>query len=111
MANAINAISLVFAFVRETPKTFVFGEVDAKGNVLETADAISGSIYLKKSAVGGKAPKKLRVTIEAEGVTAAKPAKASPAKAETKTATPAKADAKKATVVVKGGKKPTAKAA
>ena len=58
-------ISLTFVHGRETKNTHVFNEVDAKGNVLEVADAVVGAIYLKKSAIGETAPESISVTITA----------------------------------------------
>jgi len=60
---ASKEISLTFVHGRETKNTHVFNEVDAKGNVLEVADAVVGAIYVKKSAIGDAAPESITVNI------------------------------------------------
>jgi hypothetical protein len=59
-------VELSFEMIRETKNALVYGELDDKGNMLETAEAKVGTIYLKKSVTGDKFPKTLHVTIEAE---------------------------------------------
>lgn len=74
-------VELAFEMTRETKNAVVYGELDDKGNLLETVDAKVGTIYLKKSITGENFPKTLRVTIEAEVKASKKPVKASvPAK-------------------------------
>lgn len=48
-------ISVNFTRTRETKNAFVFSEVDDSGNVLETADAIVGTVYIKKAKISADA--------------------------------------------------------
>jgi hypothetical protein len=77
-------IQVKFVQTRETKNAIVFSEIDEAGNVLEIADAIVGSFYLKKSAIDGKAPDAVEITVKSVKVaskaktskTAEKPVKA-----------------------------------
>jgi hypothetical protein len=52
-------MELEFSREKETPGTWRYQEVEVKGR-----EPAVGSLYLKKSAVGGDPPTRLRVTIE-----------------------------------------------
>lgn len=60
-------MTVKFAHTRETKNAHVFSEVNEKGKVLETADAIVGTIYLKKSVVGETAPDGIEISIKTVG--------------------------------------------
>jgi hypothetical protein len=82
----MKTVLVSFAMERETKNAFRFAEVDAKGKFVEMADAVVGTIYMKKSTIGDVAPKSIRATFEVEmGKASAKPAKT-----ETKVSTSAK---------------------
>lgn len=63
MAKAPGNSKLTANFIldRETKGAFRYNEVDQQGNPITE---LSGAIYLRKSALGGKAPKAIRLTVE-----------------------------------------------
>lgn len=52
-------------FKKATPGTFVFNEIDDKGNILTGDDASIPSLYIRKSALSGPA-QNITVTVEIE---------------------------------------------
>lgn len=58
-------LSVNFIFERETPNTLRFQEADANGKAMDFGAGIVGTLYVKKAALKGKAPKKLSITINA----------------------------------------------
>lgn len=52
-----------FVFKKETKGAVAFEEVDENGKVLDMADASIGSIYLRKSALGGAVPKTIQISV------------------------------------------------
>jgi hypothetical protein len=54
----VEALTVEFEFERETKHTFRFQELT--GGKPE----VVGTLYVQQSALGGRAPKKIRVTIE-----------------------------------------------
>lgn len=77
----MSKITVNFAFETETKNKFRFAEVDAKGEPLEQKDAVVGTLYVSKTALGGNAPKTL--SIEIEGGTDGKGKKGKGASVET----------------------------
>ena len=63
--GGIMKVQLEFVFDRETKRTYRFMETDANGRLLDIAEAVCGTMYVKKSAFeGDEPPKVLKVTIE-----------------------------------------------
>lgn len=63
---ATKLFSQKFKLERETKGTYVFKEIDAKGNVLEVRDSKIGTIYIRKTEVKGTAPQGITITVEAD---------------------------------------------
>ena len=56
---------VLFQFERSTKGAHRFQEVDKNGKVLTTNDdAVIGTLYLRKSKVGDKEPKSIKMTLE-----------------------------------------------
>jgi hypothetical protein len=64
MSNNNNTIEVEFKVERETKGTFLYAEVDAHGLKKEMKDSTVGAMYVRKSALNGTSPKRLKVTIE-----------------------------------------------
>lgn len=51
-------------FERETKGAVRFQEVDSNGNAVEVVDGVIGTLYVRKTALGGKVPTTLTLTIQ-----------------------------------------------
>ena len=60
-------MKITYSFIRETPGTRVYGEVDKKGNAIDKKAAVIGTIYVRKdSEIGKKNADTLEINIEAK---------------------------------------------
>ena len=58
--------TIEFAFDRTTPGTARYQEIDAQGKPLRTRDgAVIGTLYIRKTALNGQVPQRIRATIQA----------------------------------------------
>ena len=61
----MKTIHALFSLERETKGSFRFQEIDnALGNVLQPGAFKIGTLYLRKSALDGAAPRRIVVTVE-----------------------------------------------
>jgi hypothetical protein len=62
-----NPTTVHFTFDRETPGTMRYQEVDEQGKPKKASNgAVVGTLYVRKSALGKDAPRRLLVTIAAK---------------------------------------------
>ena len=59
-------LTVYFSFEKETPGAVRYQEVDGRGNIIKINDgAAISTLYVRKSALKGKIPERLTVTVEA----------------------------------------------
>jgi len=55
--------TVTFKMEKETKGAVKYAELDDNGNVVDYADALSGTLYLRKSALQGAVPSEIKVTV------------------------------------------------
>lgn len=61
----MTTLTAKFQFERETKGAVRFQEIDDNGTVLDMNAAVIGTLYLRKSHLGGTTPQSITVSIEA----------------------------------------------